>query len=91
MKDDVRRPDKPDTEKMPESYMGPIPGYFERYRAGLIPMNPQTAADTPAPAPPGCWQCFYCRGINSGKFCTECGKPRGGDAASLKQVHDERE
>lgn len=26
--------------------------------------------------PEGSWQCFYCRQINQGKFCTECGKPR---------------
>ena len=98
MKDDTRQLDTTAVRgvemgagKMPETYMGPIPGYFERYRAGLIPMAPPTAETVPQPIPPGYWQCFYCRGINCGKFCTECGKPRGGDAAALQQVNEERE
>lgn len=36
----------------------------------------QMAPVTQAAIPEGSWQCFYCRQINTGKFCTECGKPR---------------
>jgi len=35
-----------------------------------------TAEATQTDIPEGCWQCFHCRQINKGKFCTECGSPR---------------
>jgi len=67
--------------------LGPIPGYFENLRAQQQPMegmgsangaefeNSAASPKTDEPLPEGSWKCF-CGKVNSGKFCSECGRPR---------------
>jgi len=59
-----------------DTYLGPIPGYHEAIakKRAEFPMTP--VKTEPVHIPDGCWQCFYCRTVNAGKFCEECGKPR---------------
>lgn len=58
-----------------DNYLGPIPGYFEAWREKQVPMEIEGKAEAPQ-IPEGSWQCFHCRTVNSGKFCSECGKQR---------------
>ena len=57
-------------------YLGPIPGAAEKLaaRRAESPMTPTEGRAVKCPD--GCWQCFFCRTINAGKFCEECGRPR---------------
>ena len=57
-------------------YLGPIPGAAEKLaaRRAEYPMTPTEGGAVKCPD--GCWQCFFCRTINAGKFCEECGRPR---------------
>ena len=65
------------TPRPEDMLLGPDAYVLEQRKHQTTPIHPeQMAAAEQVVIPEGSWQCFHCRQINQGKFCTECGQPR---------------